>query len=283
MVGESAVAKLDRAGQHLAAFHDETTRVAERQGWAVVKQVESDGAEHVWRAQNIGSLPVSLAITAGDCLFNLRSALDHLVYELSLPVGGVERCEFPIFDDPEKFAAKKRNGEPTGVSGLFKMRGMTDDQQAIVESLQPYNAGDADDLVTRATCDYLGVLHDFNNIDKHRALHLVVATLNDYSYAHREGVRIIPGDLALEDGAEVLRVVRERPDANMDVYPTFGAGVAFADGEGVMSSASLLLWSCHRAVKEVLLRVAGIATDEVTPQWANRDLPTIHEDSPPDL
>ena len=260
MVGESAVAKAARAGEHLASFEEEVTRWADGCRFQVILQPQVKAAEFVWTVHGVEPVPDRLAVIAGDCLSNLRAALDHLVFERSAPVGTFPRCEFPIFEDPTKYAARKTNGDPGPVSGLFKVRGMPPGDQAVIESMQPYHAHDGGDAVLAATCDNLRALHDFNVIDKHRQLHLAVMAVNEFAHTPRPGVRLVRPDGALEDGGVVLRSFCEDPDAEVDLHPGFGLGVAFDHADG-LAAASALLWGCHRAVREVLLRVIGVSTD----------------------
>ncbi|HEY7502605.1 MAG TPA: hypothetical protein VH700_00795, partial [Gemmatimonadales bacterium] len=92
------------------------------------------------------------------------SALDHLVYDLS---GGIEDCEFPIYDDMRHFFATARTNRWPKGSGLHKIRGITNDRAwSCIEAMQPYNHGE------RAHSRGLWVLHELANIDKHRTLHL---------------------------------------------------------------------------------------------------------------
>lgn len=264
MRGDAAgLAKLRRAGEHLEAFDYETRSWAALCPYRVAVEEHADGLKYVWRVYGIQPVPERLAIIAGDCFFNLRAALDHLVYARSLPIGDFPRCEFPIFEEPAGFHAVKRNGDPQPNSGLWKIRGMQDDEQAVVESLQPYHAENAEDPSVAATCDNLRALHHFNNVDKHRALHLSVTSVNEVVHSPALGVRFIPEGGALKDGAVVATATRSSTDTKMDADPIFGLGVAFDQPDGSLQAANALLWACHRAVREVFLRVAGVETEPI--------------------
>ena len=113
--------------------------------------VESTPTPHEWGA------------VIGDCLHNMRSALDHLVYALAGPAASSVRTEFPIFIDRDKF----RSSEPR------VLRGVAEAALTIIKWVQPYRWG------LRASAHPLWVLHELNNIDKHRLLHVTGAAMFD--------------------------------------------------------------------------------------------------------
>ncbi len=104
--------------------------------------------------------PLYLSVLAGDAVFNLRSALDHLAWQLSgCPtderIG--RRIEFPIFGERSDYL-RGRGG------AADKTQLMTLSAKGIVEALQPYHRRDWPDL------ELLLMLHEVNRLDKHRLL-----------------------------------------------------------------------------------------------------------------
>jgi hypothetical protein len=94
---------------------------------------------------------------AGDALHNLRSALDHVVYNLALVanpnVSGetLRTVAFPIGKSLEEYKSLRSR----------KLRGVIEERAAqFIDSLRPYKGG----------ADSLWRLHEMNNIDKHRRL-----------------------------------------------------------------------------------------------------------------
>jgi hypothetical protein len=99
----------------------------------------------------------------GECLFNFRSALDHLAFDLAVAHTATrshmelrKRCEFPIF---WRRAPKTRELDD-------RIGAVHPEARRLIEQMQPYGRKD------RAALKYLDSLHNF---DKHRTLHLVVA------------------------------------------------------------------------------------------------------------
>ncbi len=115
---------------------------------------ESEGAKKL-RFPN--TPPIEIAILAGEIVYHLRSALDHLVFELvkSNPTGATlpnrwrEKCQFPLCLNIPKDA----NGVPLVPlpSNFFKaLPNITSKAFAVIEGLQPYNGGGWSDAVGMA-------------------------------------------------------------------------------------------------------------------------------------
>lgn len=115
------------------------------------------------------NIPDVWPVIIGEIFHNLRSALDHVVYDLTLKQQNCELIgtEFPIFVNNDLFFEKKKDGSPTHRSGLFKIRGVSREVQLLIEKYQPYN------LTETGKAHILSVIHEMNIIDKHRKLHLV--------------------------------------------------------------------------------------------------------------
>jgi len=113
-------------------------------------------------------VPLRISVIAGEVLHHLRSALDHVVWELSLRTNDSPkpRIQFPISDSKEKFQeAIKRD-----------LMDLPSEAILLIEMLQPYNA----DPIENST---LRILNAMDNADKHRLLAVV-------STAMRPNVRL---------------------------------------------------------------------------------------------
>ena len=72
----SARLKIHRAYNHLGTFDKHVKRFRETQPYVVTRELERDGAEHVYRVHVRGQPPLYLGTIVGDILHNVRSALD---------------------------------------------------------------------------------------------------------------------------------------------------------------------------------------------------------------
>jgi len=99
------------------------------------------------------------SLVIGDCVQNLRSALDHMVWQLAPQRARVTTPtdrEFPIFSD-----AKKYDG-----GALSRIGSLPGAAQQVIESVQPFHLG------AEYAQDPLWQLQTLSNIDKHRRLHV---------------------------------------------------------------------------------------------------------------
>jgi hypothetical protein len=101
------------------------------------------------------SIPEKIGLAVGDCLQNLRSSLDYLVWELVLEARNTpsEKNSFPICTKTKVFQDCK----------AARLAGVDPAAAALVEAFQPYHDGQPD-----ATS--LAILDKLTNINKHRRL-----------------------------------------------------------------------------------------------------------------
>jgi hypothetical protein len=220
--------KLARAQQHLEALDQDVSRFLARDPYGVESELNEEG--EVFRARVREEPPDEWGIAIGECVHNIRTALDHLAWQLCIRHAGhgLARTEFPIFRDPSVYSRVSR-GKPTRGSGLEKIRGVEPDAQAIIERLQPYHAGEN---VERHP---LWVLQELSNINKHQVLHFTGAVLADTTYSLTGSItgqfrdEILFGPF--EHGAEIARFwFSSALNPDVRVHAKFGLHVAFADG-----------------------------------------------------
>jgi hypothetical protein len=115
---------------------------------------------------SIRETPHTISAVIGEILFNLRSALDNLAYQLAIVNGTTDEptlraTYFPISED----AAKYKTDSPR------KVKGMSQAAIQAIDTCRPYKGGN----------DALWRLHILNNIDKHRVLVTVGISLHAIS------------------------------------------------------------------------------------------------------
>lgn len=96
-------------------------------------------------------VPAMVAIRIGETIYNLRAALDYLIYEMSILDSGkpANRSQFPLESTKDGWKMHQASWM-TGVNAIHK---------AAIELYQPYNG-----IAWTAT------LRDLSNPDKHRSL-----------------------------------------------------------------------------------------------------------------
>lgn len=103
--------------------------------------------------------PAIFSVIVGEIIYNLRAALDYLVYELACfdSKQEVEGTQFPIEDSEIKF--NKRIGNVTAKGKGVYLRGVSPEHVAAIKRLQPFNR-----------CEWTKRLRLISNPDKHREL-----------------------------------------------------------------------------------------------------------------
>jgi hypothetical protein len=106
--------------------------------------------EIIYSYSGCSPYPIAIHGHVGDALYNLRSALDHLAWQLVRANGNTPdtRTGFPIFDLLAKDSKSLFNR---------KVRGMRDETVEAIARLKPYKGAD----------NVLWLLHQLNAIDKH--------------------------------------------------------------------------------------------------------------------
>ncbi len=197
--------KMDRAKYHFDTFTSEAERFLKLNNNASSIEVNLNQVERSTKFRILVKPPPELSIYIGDCLYNLRSALDHLIWELSKGKGNT-RTEFPIFREQSKFAELRRNGRPAPTSGLFKIECLPTTIQTEIERMQPYDRSD------RVTYLPLWWLHELSNMDKHQMLVTSCAAPEQARFEFRKGIKVGQGELLqtvvapfgpIYDGAEL--------------------------------------------------------------------------------
>jgi hypothetical protein len=149
--------------------------VEEHRGVGEVKQ-DSETGEGIIVAAEIPKLPqYEWGVLIGDAVHNIRSALDHVVWELSVEQSGPtpdpinhkwKRIRYPIIGDSTKYSARERRGEPAPDSGIRCTWAIRRDLDALIKKTQPFTSG------KHFKKHPLFVLEELWNADKHRTLHL---------------------------------------------------------------------------------------------------------------
>jgi hypothetical protein len=184
--------KLDRAEQHLNEILRMLSLV--KVGECHISSEHNKNLDSLVQRISITPKPdPTLAVLVGDFLFNVRSALDHLVWQLVILNNGVPDGDnmFPITTEPDLFtAAITPRGRRKG-----RLHGVDQSHVALIEGLQPYHRGNK-------SLKRLDALH---NTDKHRTLNLITVVADNATLVcKRKGVPVLDmfiGDEELCDGA----------------------------------------------------------------------------------
>lgn len=251
----SAQRKLKRGIEHLQTLCRETDAFEDGKAYLFESERElRSEQEAVYRCFAVPrkAMPHHWPLLAGEAIQNLRSALDHLVYEKS---GGNRRTQFPIFTDPCEFQ----------VLAPRKMKGVSEAVRAMIEEAQPYRNTPED-----AAYDQLAQLSSLSNLDKHRVLTSFVSAVTHEGVGVPEGTDLNWIDIATnkrlgagkaEISSFVVRTEGEVKDVNVE--PMFSYEVRI-EGRPI----DTLKWIARR----VYSVMAEIDTGEKLPMFAQYPL-----------
>ena len=126
-------AKISRASDQIDSLKADMDRFCENIRRSIVPEVHKEADEQVWvyRGETPNG-PIEWSVRLGEILYNLRSALDHLVWQLVLANEQTpgRRNAFPIVNDECDWKRATR-----------QLEGVAPEDQQIIRYLQPFTGG----------------------------------------------------------------------------------------------------------------------------------------------
>jgi hypothetical protein len=197
--------------------------------------------------------PVDLGVILGDFVHNLRSALDHLMWQVVIMRGATPGrwTQYPIYDTPAEF--ERRVTRPAAEGKKSPMLGCPPWVVAWIETGQPYQQPEEGKVHT------LAILRDFSNTDKHQVLHAAVAAVQlEMPTVHHATVQghldVLAGPI--RDGAPIARLHCTPPRtavSDEEFRVTMNADVRFGGVDLTTAKLNELLG----AVAEVIVAIVG--------------------------
>ena len=203
--------KIERARYHLKSLGHETRVFTESDPYRTVIELDPETRHQIVRIrlrQPEHRIPLRLGLIAGDAIHCLRSALDHLAWQLAVIGDGPDRStQFPLFDDAKEYRGKEHR----------LLHGVAKGHRARIEALQPYHVKqlvDAGKLLERGDPRLVNValmaIGRLDNVDKHRLI-LPSTSVAAWREPKFKGVTratgTYPGEwVRVEDGAELFRI-----------------------------------------------------------------------------
>jgi hypothetical protein len=159
--------KLRRAWLHIQDLRKtlEPIVATAKQPGNIFSEQEEDPSKLVFRVKKVPEIDSLCSALVGDALFNMRSAFDHLAWQLVLLDGGMpgRRTQFPV--------ASERPAEGVTIKPEIQRQDILD----ALEAVQPYRQENNQD---KRWDDGLWVVNELNNHDKHRLVLPMLTCLN---------------------------------------------------------------------------------------------------------
>lgn len=223
---KSIKAKINRADKHLSELK---TIDSQYKSVECSLSIENDSKDLSYLSFNLPSPPNEVSTIVGDCLNNLRSSLDYLIWQIvesNQIAKPSRRNQFPICDSKQYFEGELKGKRLQGVP-----------QPAIdqIARLQPY--ADIQNEV-------LGLLNELCNKDKHRNLNYSISVASDVVLQFsRNGLNVfssIIGNDEIKNG-EVFGNIGFNPSMfngiDVEIKGRAKAYLAFQDQESGFSEA----------------------------------------------
>ena len=157
--------KYERARAHRRTLYRAIQETQRNQPISIEAEIDSNTGDQIWRVHGVPSQPpAELSVFLGDFLYNCRSALDHLAWQLVIAAGKQpsRRTSFPLY----------LKGKDFEKDGLVRIRGMSDEAIDAIRAFQPCYERNA------YRRDMLETLDSLANADKHRRLSTITAALD---------------------------------------------------------------------------------------------------------
>jgi hypothetical protein len=250
---QSANLKLIRASEHINAIEQCVRRYARSKARKVITDTHGKETIHIKKTP-----PTDIAVLAGETLYQLRSTLDHLAFDLvklnatriQLPSNWQKRCEFPLLTHvPMRGNPPIPCKLPLPYNYFSKiLPGITKAAFTFIESVQPYHGS--------GTPKILGWLAHLSNIDKHRHLNLTDAQVRQKEVVRLHGGFISVTRTGLKHGAEVQPRIPPQSQPIVDVKRRFTTYVTFAEralGDANAFTVQYVLQVCLQEIETVII------------------------------
>jgi hypothetical protein len=159
--------KVQRAGQHLDEVKEVMAAYASKNPYRAVRVRQPKGQRHVWlyRLEMTEEPDPMIPVIIGECLYDLRSALDHLAVAMA-PRKRKANAAFPVeTTDPWQKDAAGNFVYPHERRQSFtsKVKDMPAEAVEMIMTAQPYQRENSE-------LETLSLISRLENADKHRTL-----------------------------------------------------------------------------------------------------------------
>lgn len=245
--------KIARAKLHMEVLEKQWSPLADLEPQPFRCSIYDAGRKHVYRADNPPRPHPDTGVILGDCVHNLRSALDHLAWELVRisERGPGRRTQFPILDSaPMQRRCLVKRQVPVTIRPSVR-----EEIRRLVEHVQPYSGTEAG--------QWLWQLNELDVVDKHRHLIVTMSAIDTAWTATPDAselplIKLLPAPLAHNEVVATVTypVSRNEPDPHLH----FQLGVRFDRSVGARFD--------RQPLRSVLGNIIWTVEDEVVPLFA---------------
>jgi hypothetical protein len=146
-------AKVKRAEKHLRDLEVVRNRFIATNPYVILRERDPQTGDHIFKITDLQAPPAEISLIAGDVIHNIRSALDHLAYQLVYANGNIHtrQTAFPIGESATEYHAQRGR----------RVKGMAQSAIDAIDAAEPYKGGQG---------ERLWAIHYLDIADKHHAL-----------------------------------------------------------------------------------------------------------------
>lgn len=238
---QDPIAKLARGSEHIDLFASEIRNITNPKSYHIVHEFDENGGKQTWRFDSpTPIIPIRLSTIVGDALFNFRSALDQLVWQLVLANHAIPGRDnsFPLLISHE---FKNKCGK--------RLKGVGPTAVALIEGCQPKPGRNRELLF----------LPELNDIDKHRHLNLFVVSACQIAL---EGFKLKPGNNIFSPSVHFGRVEKGTILCTIPIEyrqlkfkPTFDIQLSDNHEQYVPIPVLTMLRSIEKSIREIFAQL----------------------------
>jgi hypothetical protein len=250
---EGVQRKLERAKAHINDLNSQLRTFTELKPYSARMQEDVQRGNKVARFIAVRSTAIEVpdmipwVLLAGEALYQLRSALDHLIRQLVIANGEAgklknsKRHQFPIFDTPEGYGSR--------ASGMID--GVSDHVARVIEHEQPYRRS-----TDAPHDDLLWILQNLNNTDKHRLIPTAVIGISVVQLHDRRGkLGTVKFENAVLEHDKVFLTIINDERRYDDIRPDLTCAIAFEQAmrvNGITVGMETVLWRMTSRISDIL-------------------------------
>ena len=203
---ESINAKIQWVQDEIERLSTNIVASCEVQRSLFLEEMRPDVGDKIWVFRGKTPIvPIEYSVRLGEVIYNLRSALNQLVWQLvhanyKIPH---HRNEFPVYDDESCFNQAVK----------WKLKGVNQESSDRIKEMQPFRENDE--------WDALKTLHSLYNIDKHRSVIFPYYTVDRCIIANRTDTELpfslFRSNMGSELKKDVILFSSQVPDANFEI------------------------------------------------------------------
>ena len=203
---EGVNAKVQRAQDEIERLARDIADSCEAQRSLFSEELRPDVGDKIWVFRGETPIvPIEYSVRLGEIVYNLRSALDQLVWQLvhaNYKTPG-RHNEFPILDDESRFNEAVKS----------KLKGVSQKSSDKIKEMQPFCENDE--------WDALKTLHSLCNIDKHRSVIFPYYTVDRCIIENRGDtelpVSLFQSNMSSELKKDAIFFSVKAPEANFEI------------------------------------------------------------------